>query len=158
MISFPGVASPAAFGDRNTLKGIQTICVETAVVGDAAQAGIHGVTPQSLKEKVEWQLQEAGIRIAPPDVCRQLPGKPTLQVTALVLLFPGVETHFHLTVNLDFVQEVLLARDNKSRASAPTWSDSRSSLPPRQSLWDSVKGAVEVQVNDFAQAYFIANR
>jgi len=157
MISFPGVASPAVFGDRNTLKGIQAVCVEAAVVGDASQAGIYGVTPQSLKEKVEWQLKEVGIRVAPLDVCRQLPGKPTLQVTALVLLFPGVETHFHVTVNFDFVQEIILARDDKSKASAPTWSDSRSSLPPRKSLWDSVKGAVDVQVNDFAQAYFIAN-
>ena len=158
MFSSPAFAIPQIWGDKNTLKGIKTVCVKANVMGDAAQASIYEVTSSSLKSRVEGELKEAGIRVAPFDECKRMPGMPYLQVTAMVWSPPGLETAFLVAVDFDFLQDIVLARDNTSKALVPTWGSGTSANITKKYLWKSVMVQVDSQVKEFTEDYFAVNR
>ena len=158
MVTSPAFAVSPTWGDKNTLKGVKAVCVEANVMGDAAQASIYKVTSSSLKSRVEVKLKEAGIRVAPLDECKRMPGRPYLQVTAIVTSWPGLDTAFLITVDFDLLQDAVLVRDNTNKALLPTWSNGTNAIVTKKYLWESVTANVDSQVKEFSEEYFAVNR
>jgi hypothetical protein len=155
----PAFAESPKWGDKNTLKGIKAVCVRADKVGgDAAQASFYGVTSESLEARVERKLKEVGISVTPHDMCMRMPDGPYLQVTANVLIWPTLETNFLYLVDLDYIQIIILGRDNSTKALVPTWSSSRVAITPKNSLGADVMNAVDSQVKKFTEDYFAVNR
>ena len=159
MVAFPAFAVSPTWGDKNTLKGIKTVCVYAeGVAGDASQAGYYGVTPSTLKARVERRLKEARIDVSSLDECKLVPGSPYLQVTAVVTVWAGMETYLAFTVDLDFLQNVILDRDKSNKALVPTWRSSSDGITPNMSLQEFVMWAIDGRVKEFSEDYFAVNR
>jgi hypothetical protein len=158
MIASPVFAAFPTLGNMNTLKGIKTVCVEANVIWVAEQASKYRVTSSSLKSRVEGKLKEAGIRVAPLDECKGLPGSPYLQVTAIVVPFPGLKDNLNVTISFDYLQNIVLVRDKKNKSSVPTWSIETTSVPRKKSLLEGVMGTVDHLVEEFAEDFFFVNR
>lgn len=158
MIASPVFAAFPTVGNKNTLKGIKTICVEANVIWVAEQTSNYKVTSASLKSRVEGKLKKAGIHVAPLDECKAMPGSPYLQVTAILVPFPGLNDNLKVTVTIDYFQSIVLVRDKKNKASVPTWSIELTSVPRKKSLSEDVTGTVDHLVEEFSDDYHIVNR
>ena len=158
MVASPVFAAFPTLGNMNTLKGIKTVCVEANVIWVAEQAGNYKVTSSSLRSRVEGKLKEAGIRVAPLDECKAMPGSPYLQVTAILVPFPGLKDNLKVTVTFDYFQGIVLVRDKKNKASVPTWSIEMTSVPRKKSLSEEVTGTVDHLVEEFSADYLTVNR
>ena len=145
--------------DKNTLKGIKSICVKAdEVEGDPAQASLHGVTSASLRARVERKLKEVGISVAPHNECMRMPNSPYLQVTVTVRIWPKLETGFIYLVDLNYLQITILDRDNATKSMVPTWSSCTAAISPNKSIQVDVMNAVDLEVKKFAEDYFAVNR
>ena len=152
-------AASSKWGDKNTLKGIKSVCVHSKEVeGDTAQASLYGVTSSSLRARVERKLKEVGIGVAPHKMCMRMPNSPYLQVTVTVVMWPKLETNFLYLVDLDYLQITILDRDNSTKASVPTWSRGIVAKTPKKSLRVDVMNAVDMQVKEFSKDYFAVNQ
>lgn len=158
MIASPVFATFPTLGNRNTLKGIKTVCVEVNVMWAAEQASKYNVTSSSLKSRVEGKLKEAGIRVAPLDECKEMPGSPYLQVTAILVPYPGLKDNFKVTVIFEYLQNIVLVRDKKNKVSVPTWSVEMTSVSRKKSLMEEVMETVDHVVKEFSEDYFTVNR
>lgn len=158
MIASPVFATFPTVGNMNTLERDQVSLLEANVIWVAEQASKYKVTSSSLKSRVEGKLKDAGIRVAPLDECKEMPGSPYLQVTAIVVPFPGLKDNLKVTVTFDYLQNIVLVRDKKYKASVPTWSIEISSVPRKKSLLEEVTGTVDYLVDEFSEDYFTVNR
>lgn len=158
MIASPVFAAFPSLGNLNTLKGIKTVCVEANVIWVAEQASKYEFTSSSLTSRVEGKLKEAGVRVAPLGECKEMPGSPYLQVTAIVVPIPGLKDNLKVTVTFDYFQNIVLVRDKKNKASVATWSIEMTSVLLKKSLLEEVLGTVDHLVKEFSEDYFTVNR
>ncbi len=157
MIASPVFAAFPTMENMNTLKGIKTVCVEANVIWVAEQASKYGVTSSSLKSRVEGKLKEAGIRVAPLDACKEMTGSPYLQVTAIVVPFPGLNDNLKVTVAFDYLQGIVLVRDKKNKSSVATWNIETTTVPRKKSLLEEIMGTVDHLVEEFAEDILYVN-
>lgn len=137
--------------DRATLKGVNRACVVVEVTDQAARGGVDKA---KLQAEIETRLSKAGVTVDN--------GATTclyLSVRALQAM-AGSGKHIPLyaaDVRLEFVQTLLLARDNAVKTFAPTWSASNMTTVAADELGSTATEITIDLMNHFVKAFKSVN-
>ncbi len=110
--SFAGLSPEQA-----SLRGIESMTVHASCCESATEMGF---IEEDIRRNIRRQLENAGIKVRPPQMWGTLPGRCRLRV-AVKIYRPARQEIFVYNLKVDFLQTVTLARNPQTRIDAVTW-------------------------------------
>jgi hypothetical protein len=140
-----------AFDDeiaRATLRRVEGVQVVVASVAPAVERA--GLTRQQLQTNVEFQLQQAGMRVLTYEERHAMPGAPWLYIHVNVVLSPDVRlVPYHIRVEL---RQGAILQTYLYQADVSTWNAGETGVVGKTQL-ASLRTYVRDRVDEFITAY-----
>lgn len=136
---------------RETLRGLKGFYVFVEEQRDEIKQA--GLTKDILRTDVELKLRKVGIRVLTKDEMFLMQGTPQLIVD--VTAFEPESIHgFIYSVNIFFMQRVLLSRNRSIKTNAVTWQKTFLGTTPKLRI---IRETVSDLVDDFMNDYLAVN-
>lgn len=111
---------------------------------------------QDIGEKIEIQLQQAGIKIKPKQFWQTVPGQCRLKVLVKVYKPQDLDT-FIYNLKIYFVQTVILERIPETKIEAVTWEISWLAHGSKNRLAEAIPENLKLMIDNFIRDYNLAN-
>ena len=103
--------------EQASLRGVESMTVHVSCSQIATEIGL---SEEDIRRNIQRQLENAGIKVRPPQMWETLPGRCRLRV-AVKVYRPAHQDIFVYNLKLDFLQTVALERNPQTRIDAVTW-------------------------------------
>jgi len=151
----PDLSAQTPVTERETLRGLKGFYVFVEEQRDEIKQA--GLTKGILRTDVELKLRKAGIRVLTKDEMFLMQGTPQLLVDVTAFKTERVldeVSGFIYSVNIDFMQRVLLSRNRSIKATAITWQRTFLGITPKLR---HIRETVSDLIDDFMNDYLAAN-
>ena len=139
--------------EQVSLKGVESITVHTSCSEGATEIGF---SEEDIRRDIQRQLENAGIKVGPPQMWGILPGRCRLRV-AVKVYRPAHQEIFVYNLKVDFLQTVTLERKPETRIDAVTWELMWFAHGSKSRLAQAIPQNLKVLTASFIKDYYQAN-
>ncbi|MBL7185225.1 MAG: hypothetical protein ISS70_02785 [Phycisphaerae bacterium] len=148
-----GSSFAALSPEQASLRGVESMTVHASCCESAKEIGF---SEEDIRRNIQRQLEDAGIKVRPPQMWRALPGRCRLRV-AVKVYRPAHEETFVYNLKVDFLQTVTLERNPQTRIDVITWELMWFAHGPKSRLAQAIAQNLEVLTASFIKDYRQAN-
>jgi len=146
--SFAGLAPELA-----SLKGVESMTVHADCPESTKEIGLD---EEDIRRNIQRQLEDAGIKVRPPQMWRAVPGRCRLRV-AVKVYKPARQETFVYNLKVDFLQTVTLERKPQTQIDVVTWELMWFAHGPKSRLGQTIGQNLKVLTASFIKDYLRAN-
>ena len=136
-----------------SLRGVKSMTVHTDCCQSAKDIGLG---EEDIRRSIQRQLEDAGIRVRPPQMWRSVPGRCRLNV-GVKLYRPAHQETFVYNLKVDFLQTVKLEREPQTEIDVVTWELMWFAHGSESKLGQTIGQNLKVLVASFIKDYYQAN-
>ena len=146
--------SSAKLNPRQTsLRGANVMTVDVICSRDVKDTDLK---EQGIGEKIETQLQQAGVKVKPKQFWTTVPGQCRLKVLVKVYRPSDLKTYIY-NLKISFVQTVILERIPETKIDAVTWELSWLAHGSKNRLAEAIPENLRLMTDNFIRDYQLAN-
>ncbi len=150
-------ASGSSFARLNpeqaSLRGVESMTVHASCCESATEIGF---SEEGIRRNIQKQLEDASIKVRPPQMWRAVPGRCRLRV-AVKLYRPAHQETFVYNLKVDFLQTVTLERNPQTRIDVVKCELMWFAHCPRSRLAQAIGQNLKVLTASFIKDYHQAN-
>ena len=150
-------ASASSFAALNpeqaSLRNVESMTVHASCCQRATEIGF---SEEGIRRNIQRQLEDASIKVRPPQMWRAVPGRCRLRVEIKVYK-PAHQETFVYNLKVDFLQTVTLERNPQTRIDVVTWELMWFAHSPKSRLAQAIGQNLKVLTASFIKDYYQAN-
>jgi len=150
-------ASASSFAALNpeqaSLRNVESMTVHASCCQRATEIGF---SEEGIRRNIQRQLEDASIKVRPPQMWRAVPGRCRLRV-AVKLYRPAQQETFVYNLKVDFLQTVTLERNPQTRIDVVTWELMWFAHGSKNTLGQVIGQNLKVLTASFIKDYHQAN-
>jgi len=141
---------------RRTLRGLKGVYVIVNLHSLPQKIEGDGLTRSQIKTDVELRLRKAGVPVLTREEVLKAPGRTGLCVVVTMRREDNIGLYL-FCLEVDLIQEVLLARDPTVSTPAATWERNGVGYATAGKISDAVRRSVADYIDEFINGYLAAN-